>query len=173
MVKYKALRWTIGQIHQKLKPHQQTVSTFFKFTTKKFKQYTLWLLTNIAAYWRKHYDTIYATRSEKEILKSAPTLPCCKVSRLPLSASDHCNSCKDQQTAQITKTSYVKHVAHDTCIYDEIGDIYNPSVALPAYLTLWTHRNTNGELFVSSVSITDLLYKQSDNFMQYKMWWLN
>lgn len=37
---------------------------------------------------------------------------------------------------KLQKTSYVKHVAHDTCIYDEIRDIYNPSVALPAYLTL-------------------------------------
>jgi len=82
-----------------------TASTLFKPTIKKWKKYTLWLLTNIAAYWRKHYDTIHATRSEKATLKSAPTLPCCKVSRLPLSASDHCNSCKDQQTAHITKTS--------------------------------------------------------------------
>jgi len=24
--------------------------------------------------------------------------------------------------------------------------MYNPSIALPACLTLWTHRNTNGEL---------------------------
>jgi len=61
-----------------------TASTLFKLTIKKWTQYTLWLLANTAAYWRKHYDAIHATRSEKgdikictnaPLLQSAPASP--------------------------------------------------------------------------------------------------